>query len=117
MPSRVGEHEEGFNLVLRAVMEQLGAQRLRPLAMAPQVLDGGHPEVHPNRQQTLMTAYEGEEFPGFLALQHGGAIVGLQRASDENPAYQEGPLWQFARVRWTIRASQSAADHVSRLAW
>jgi hypothetical protein len=41
------------------------------------------------------TYYEGDEFPGFLALQQGDAIVGFQRASDENPAYREGLRWQF----------------------
>jgi hypothetical protein len=39
--------------------------------------------------------YEGDEFPGFLAIQHGEAVIGLQRASDENPAYQRGLRWQF----------------------
>lgn len=41
------------------------------------------------------TRYEGEEFPGFLALQRGDAIIGLQRESAENPAYREGLRWQF----------------------
>jgi hypothetical protein len=40
-------------------------------------------------------AYEGEEFPGFLAIRHGEAIIGLQRASTEQPAYAEGLRWQF----------------------
>ena len=39
--------------------------------------------------------YEGDEFPGFLAIRHGDAIIGLQRASSENPPYSEGPRWQF----------------------
>ena len=39
--------------------------------------------------------YEGDEFPGFLAIQHGEAIMGLQRASAEQPAYSEGLRWQF----------------------
>jgi hypothetical protein len=39
--------------------------------------------------------YEGEEFPGFLAIQHGETIIGLQRASDDHPAYKEGLRWQF----------------------
>lgn len=41
------------------------------------------------------TYYEGEEFPGFLALQQGDAIIGFQRESDEDPAYREGLRWQF----------------------
>ncbi len=41
------------------------------------------------------TRYEGEEFPGFLAVQCGDAIVGLQRESEENPGYREGLRWQF----------------------
>jgi hypothetical protein len=40
-------------------------------------------------------AYEGEEFPGFLAIKHGDAIIGLQRASTEQPAYRQGLRWQF----------------------
>ena len=39
--------------------------------------------------------YEGEEFPGFLALRHGEAIIGLQRASPGQPAYTQGIRWQF----------------------
>ncbi len=39
--------------------------------------------------------YEGDEFPGFLAIQHGGAIIGLQRSSAEQPAYSAGLRWQF----------------------
>jgi hypothetical protein len=39
--------------------------------------------------------YEGDEFPGFLALQHGDAIIGLQRASSEQPPYAQGLRWQF----------------------
>jgi hypothetical protein len=39
--------------------------------------------------------YEGDEFPGFLAIQHGEAIIGIQRASAEQPAYAEGLRWQF----------------------
>lgn len=39
--------------------------------------------------------YEGDEFPGFLAVAHGEAIIGLQRASPEQPAYTEGLRWQF----------------------
>jgi catechol 2,3-dioxygenase-like lactoylglutathione lyase family enzyme len=39
--------------------------------------------------------YEGDEFPGFLALRHGDAIIGLQQASAENPAFREGLRWQF----------------------
>jgi hypothetical protein len=39
--------------------------------------------------------YEGEEFPGFLAVRHGNAIIGLQRASRESPAYSGGLRWQF----------------------
>jgi hypothetical protein len=40
-------------------------------------------------------AYEGEEFPGFLATRHGEAVVGLQRASTEQPTYRQGLRWQF----------------------
>jgi catechol 2,3-dioxygenase-like lactoylglutathione lyase family enzyme len=39
--------------------------------------------------------YEGEEFPGFLAIQHGEAVIGLQRASSGQPAYSQGLRWQF----------------------
>ena len=39
--------------------------------------------------------YEGDEFPGFLAIRHGEAIIGLQRASSECPAYSDGLRWQF----------------------
>ena len=39
--------------------------------------------------------YEGEEFPGFLAIRHGEAIIGLQRASPGQPAYTQGLRWQF----------------------
>jgi hypothetical protein len=39
--------------------------------------------------------YEGDEFPGFLAVQNGEAIIGLQRASDDQPVYREGLRWQF----------------------
>src|ERR1700761_3848116 len=39
--------------------------------------------------------YEGEEFPGFLAIRHGEAIIGLQRASPDQPAYLQGLRWQF----------------------
>ena len=39
--------------------------------------------------------YEGEEFPGFLALRHGEAVIGLQRASSGHPAYSQGLRWQF----------------------
>ena len=39
--------------------------------------------------------YEGDEFPGFLAVQHGEAIIGLQRASPDQPAYSHGLRWQF----------------------
>jgi hypothetical protein len=39
--------------------------------------------------------YEGDEFPGFLAVRHGEAIIGLQRASPEQPAYLHGLRWQF----------------------
>jgi hypothetical protein len=39
--------------------------------------------------------YEGDEFPGFLAIAHGEAIIGLQRASPGQPAYTEGLRWQF----------------------
>ena len=39
--------------------------------------------------------YEGDEFPGFLAIRHGEAIIGLQRASPEQPPYRQGLRWQF----------------------
>jgi len=39
--------------------------------------------------------YEGDEFPGFLAIQHGDAIIGLQQTSAEHPPYQGGLRWQF----------------------
>ena len=39
--------------------------------------------------------YEGDEFPGFLAIKHGEAIIGLQRASPGQPAYAQGLRWQF----------------------
>lgn len=39
--------------------------------------------------------YEGDEFPGFLAIGQGEAIIGLQRASPEQPAYTQGLRWQF----------------------
>ena len=39
--------------------------------------------------------YEGDEFPGFLAIRHGDAIIGLQRASSEHPPYSDGLRWQF----------------------
>jgi len=39
--------------------------------------------------------YEGDEFPGFLAIQHGEAIIGLQCASPEHSAYSHGLRWQF----------------------
>ncbi|GAA3630926.1 hypothetical protein [Microlunatus ginsengisoli] len=39
--------------------------------------------------------YEGDEFPGFLAIRHGAAVIGLQRSSAEQPAYEHGLRWQF----------------------
>lgn len=39
--------------------------------------------------------YEGDEFPGFLAIRHGEAIIGLQRASPDQPCYTQGLRWQF----------------------
>jgi hypothetical protein len=39
--------------------------------------------------------YEGPEFPGFLAIQYGEAIIGLQESFPDNPAYSEGLRWQF----------------------
>ncbi|GAB3911934.1 hypothetical protein GCM10011575_38330 [Microlunatus endophyticus] len=41
-------------------------------------------------------AYEGDEFPGFLAVRCGEAIIGLQAASAMQPAYASGLRWQFA---------------------
>ncbi len=43
----------------------------------------------------FQTHYEGEEFPGFVAIRRGAAIIGLQKASHENPAYSHGLRWQF----------------------
>ncbi|HEY0938432.1 MAG TPA: VOC family protein [Trebonia sp.] len=40
--------------------------------------------------------YEGDEFPGFLAIRHGEAVIGLQRASPVQPPYSQGLRWQFA---------------------
>lgn len=39
--------------------------------------------------------YEGDEFPGFLAIRHGEAVIGLQCASADNPSYSSGLRWQF----------------------
>jgi catechol 2,3-dioxygenase-like lactoylglutathione lyase family enzyme len=39
--------------------------------------------------------YEGDEFPGFLAVRRGATIIGLQKASDDHPAYSAGLRWQF----------------------
>ncbi|PYI64591.1 hypothetical protein CVV68_21585 [Arthrobacter livingstonensis] len=39
--------------------------------------------------------YEGDEFPGFLAIRNGDAIIGLQRGTSEHPVYAEGLRWQF----------------------
>jgi catechol 2,3-dioxygenase-like lactoylglutathione lyase family enzyme len=39
--------------------------------------------------------YEGDEFPGFLAVRHGNAVIGLQKASAEHPPYEVGLRWQF----------------------
>jgi hypothetical protein len=39
--------------------------------------------------------YEGDEFPGFLAIRHGAAVIGLQRARPGQPAYTGGLRWQF----------------------
>lgn len=41
------------------------------------------------------TRYEGDEFPGFLAIAHGEAVIGLQRASEQHSAYSGGLRWQF----------------------
>lgn len=43
--------------------------------------------------------YEGDEFPGFLAIRHGSAVFGLQRASADQPSYSEGLRWQFELER------------------
>jgi hypothetical protein len=40
--------------------------------------------------------YEGDEFPGFLAVRHGHAVIGLQRSSAEHQPYAGGLRWQFA---------------------
>jgi hypothetical protein len=50
--------------------------------------------------------YEGDEFPGFLAIAHGEAIIGLQRASPGQPAYAEGLRWQF---------ELDAPDHIDEI--
>lgn len=39
--------------------------------------------------------YEGDEFPGFLAIRNGSAVIGLQKASHDQPAYSTGLRWQF----------------------
>jgi len=39
--------------------------------------------------------YEGDEFPGFLAIGHGSAVIGLQQASEDEPPYSGGLRWQF----------------------
>jgi hypothetical protein len=39
--------------------------------------------------------YEGDEFPGFLAIRHGDAVIGLQQASPGHPPYTHGLRWQF----------------------
>lgn len=43
----------------------------------------------------FITTYEGDEFPGFLALQYEECTFGLQRASSEHPTYSAGMRWQF----------------------
>lgn len=43
----------------------------------------------------LERVYEGDEFPGFLAIANGSAVIGLQPASHEQPAYGHGLRWQF----------------------
>lgn len=40
-------------------------------------------------------SFEGDEFPGFLAVRRGNAVFGLQRCSAEHPAYTQGLRWQF----------------------
>ncbi|MEO8829386.1 hypothetical protein [Lapillicoccus sp.] len=47
------------------------------------------------RRFGFVDAYEGDEFPGFLAIRHGDAVIGLQRCSPEHPPYAEGLRWQF----------------------
>lgn len=39
--------------------------------------------------------YEGDGFPGFLAVGNGSAVIGLQQASAAQPAYSGGLRWQF----------------------
>ena len=39
--------------------------------------------------------YEGDEFPGCLAVRHGDAIIGLQQASSDHPAFVGGLRWQL----------------------
>jgi len=39
--------------------------------------------------------YEGDEFPDFLAIRHGEAVIGLSRASEGRPAYTGGLRWQL----------------------
>ena len=55
----------------------------------------GNAATFPAFRRFLERTYEGEEFPGFLAIRHGEAIIGLQRASPEQPAYLQGLRWQF----------------------
>lgn len=50
--------------------------------------------------------YEGDEFPGFLAIRHGEAVIGLQRASADTPPFTDGLRWQFELE------SVSELDHV-----
>lgn len=40
-------------------------------------------------------AYDGDEFPGFLAVRNGEAIIGLQAASTTQLPYAAGLRWQF----------------------
>jgi hypothetical protein len=39
--------------------------------------------------------YEGDEFPGFLAIRHGLAVIGLQKASEDHAPYATGLRWQL----------------------
>lgn len=47
------------------------------------------------RQFGFETVYEGDEFPGFLAIQSGSVIFGLSGNKDLPPAAHEGVRWQF----------------------
>jgi catechol 2,3-dioxygenase-like lactoylglutathione lyase family enzyme len=60
--------------------------------------------------------YEGDEFPGFLAIRHGEAVIGLQRASADSGSYSGGMRWQFeldepSHIEEVIRACRAHRLH------